>query len=213
MPHPPPYSCPPLVAGVLLAAGRSTRMGRPKQLLPWRGEPLVRHMARIALATRLCELVVVTGAVAEAVRAALADLPVRLVHNPAFAEGQSTSLRAGIRALAPSVEAAMILLVDQPLLQPATIDTLIAAWRPPWQIVAPRYAGQRGHPVVFARALFEQLCAIEGDRGARNLLQTHATTTLLVDVADAGVVLDMDTPDMYARLHRQGTEQGNGEVT
>lgn len=199
----PPGSCSSVIVGVLLAAGRSMRMGRPKQLLPWRGVPLVRHMAHIALATQLRELVVVTGAAAQAVHAALGDLPVRVVHNPAFEQGQSTSLRVGIQALPPGVDAAMVLLVDQPLLQPATIDALIAAWRPPWQIVAPRYAGQRGHPVLFARALFDQLCALQGDRGARNLLERYAAQSLLVDVTDGGVVLDMDTPDVYRRLHGQ----------
>ncbi|WP_052343808.1 nucleotidyltransferase family protein [Kallotenue papyrolyticum] len=203
----PPDSCSSVIVGVLLAAGHSTRMGQPKQLLPWHGVPLVRHMAHVALATQLRELVVVTGAAAEQVRAALADLPVQVVHNPDFDQGQSTSLRAGIQALPPGVDAAMVLLVDQPLLQPATIDALITAWRPPWQIVAPRYAGQRGHPVLFARALFEHLCAIQGDRGARNLLERYAGQSLLVDVSDAGVVLDMDTPEVYQRLHGQATQR------
>jgi molybdenum cofactor cytidylyltransferase len=190
-----------MITGILLAAGRSTRMGQPKLLLPWGNIQLVRHVAQIALRSVLDDLLVVTGHRAEHVQAALAGLPVTLVHNEAFLDGQSTSVRAGIAALSDDAEAAVILLADQPLLRSATIDALIKAYRahhPP--IVAPQYQGQRGNPVLFDRMLFPALLAIQGDQGARPVLQTHRQQIHLVDVADNGVLLDLDTPDAYQQL-------------
>jgi molybdenum cofactor cytidylyltransferase len=190
-----------MISGILLAAGRSSRMGQPKLLLPWGNIQLVRHVAQIALRSALDSLIVVTGHRAEHVQAALDGLPVTLVHNDAFLDGQSTSVRAGIAGLGANVEAALILLADQPLLQSSTIDALITTYRqhhPP--IVAPQYQGQRGNPVLFDRTLFAELNALHGDQGARPVLQVHAQQLHLVDVADEGVLLDLDTPDAYQKL-------------
>lgn len=190
-----------MITGILLAAGRSTRMGQPKLLLPWGDIQLVRHVAQIALRSTLAHVVVVTGHRAEHVQAALDGLPVTLVHNAAFLDGQSTSVRAGVAALGDDAQAAMILLADQPLLQPSTIDALIATYHERHaRIVAPQYRGQRGNPVLFDRALFGELEALQGDQGARPVLQAHAQHLQLVDVADEGVLLDLDTPDAYQQL-------------
>jgi molybdenum cofactor cytidylyltransferase len=190
-----------MISGILLAAGRSSRMGQPKLLLPWGNIQLVRHVAQIALRSALDSLIVVTGHRAEHVQAALDGLPVTLVHNDAFLDGQSTSVRAGIAGLGANVEAALILLADQPLLQSSTIDALIATYRQHQpRIVAPLYQGQRGNPVLFDRTLFAELNALHGDQGARPVLQVHAQQLHLVDVADEGVLLDLDTPDAYQKL-------------
>lgn len=188
------------ITGILLAAGRSERMGQPKLLLPWRGARLVRHVAERALHSQLDDLVVVVGHLSGEVLTALDGLPVRVAHNAAFREGQSTSLRAGLAALDSQAGAAMMLLADQPLLQVATINALIEAYRQQRAvIVAPRFAGQRGNPVLFDRALFPELAAITGDQGAREVLETHARAVSLVDVADHGVLIDVDTPDAYRK--------------
>ena len=198
-----------MIAGVLLAAGRSERMGQPKLLLPWQGVPLIRHMAQIALASELDELIVVTGHRAQHMAAALAELPLRLVHNAQFLDGQSTSLRAGIAALAPEVEAAVVLLADHPLLQPATIDALLACYRrADAPLAVPRYEGRRGNPVLFGRALFGELLEITGDQGARAVVKAHAAQIAWVDVADEGILLDLDTPDMYAQLADRVPQEG-----
>jgi len=190
-----------MITGILLAAGRSTRMGQPKLLLPWGRVQLVQHVAQTALRSALDHLIVVTGHRAEHVEAALAGLPVTPVHNAAFLDGQSTSVRAGIAALDANVEAAMVLLADQPLLQPSTIDALIAEYHQHQPlIVAPQYHGQRGNPVLFDRTLFSELGALQGDQGARPVLQAHRQQMHLVDVADEGVLLDLDTPDNYQQL-------------
>jgi molybdenum cofactor cytidylyltransferase len=190
-----------MITGILLAAGRSTRMGQPKLLLPWGNIQLVRHVAQIALRSLLDEIIVVTGHQALHVEAVLEDLPLTVVHNAVFFQGQSTSVRAGIAALNNDVQAAMILLADQPLLQPSTIDALIHVYREHQPlIVAPRYNGQRGNPVLFDRTLFVELAALQGDQGARPVLQANRQHLHLVDVADEGVLLDLDTPDTYQQL-------------
>lgn len=189
-----------MITGVVLAAGRSQRMGQPKLLLPWRGHSIVRAVVETALRSRLDRVVVVTGYRAEHVAAALESLPIDLIPNDSFLDGQSTSLHAGITA-AGTAAAIVVLLADQPLVQPATIDALIAAFeRDGSPIVVPRYHGQRGNPVLLARPLFPELLAIEGDQGARPVLQAHADQVAWIDVDDLGVTLDIDTPDGYARL-------------
>jgi molybdenum cofactor cytidylyltransferase len=198
-----------MIAGVLLAAGRSQRMGQPKLLLPWRGEPLVRFMARQALQTRLDELVVVVGHRAEHVIAALDGLPLKIVRNEHFLDGQSTSLSTGIGAVSPATSAALVLLADQPLLKPATIDALIDRYltaRP--LIVAPRIEGRRGNPVLFDRTLFAALQTITGDQGARSVLKAHEHAICWVDTTDGGILLDIDTPETYSQLvERNQTDQ------
>lgn len=190
-----------MISGIVLAAGRSQRMGQPKLLLPWNGVPLVRHVTQIALGSRLDQVIVVTGHRVAHVSAALSDLPLQLVHNEAFLDGQSTSLRAGIAALSVETEAAVVLLADQPLLRSTTIDALIDCYRQHQPlIVVPRYAGKRGNPVLFARELFPALQMISGDQGARQVIREHQDQVQWLDTTDEGVVLDVDTPDMYQRL-------------
>ncbi len=159
------------VAGILLAAGASRRMGQPKLLLPWNGMPLVRHAAVTALAAGLDQLVVVTGFRSEHVVAALDGLGLTTVHNAEWLDGQSSSLRAGVAAVAEA-DAAIVLLSDQPLLRASTIALLIDTYRRTSAVlVAPRYGGRRGNPVLFDRSLFKALQAIEGDRGAREVIE------------------------------------------
>lgn len=201
-----------MITGILLAAGRSQRMGQPKLLLPWHGVPLVRHVARLALRSGIDELIVVLGHRAAHVDAALAALPLRIVQNEDFLEGQSTSLRAGLAALSDTAEAVIVLLADQPLLQPATIDALIACYREHAPlIVVPRYSGQRGNPVLFAQPLFPALQMITGDQGARAVIQEHRDRVQWLDTIDEGVLLDLDTPDMYQQLiEREADSSADG---
>jgi molybdenum cofactor cytidylyltransferase len=189
------------IAGVILAAGGASRMGRPKQLLDWGGRPLVRVAAEQALASRLDTLLVVVGAASAEVGAALAGLPLRIVPCPEYASGQSASLRAGIAALGPEVAAALVLLADQPFVTAAIIDRLIAEWRATAApIVAPAYRGVRGNPVLFARALFPELLAVTGDRGARQVIASDPARVATVPFDDDRPLADIDTPEEYERL-------------
>ncbi len=191
--------------GILLAAGTSSRMGRPKQLLDWGGIPLVRHVAEQALASQMTGLVIVIGAAANAVRAALAGLdgPVLIVENPDYASGQASSLRAGLGALPSTARAALVLLVDQPLVTPGLLDKLIAAYgeHPASLALIPCYKGRRGNPVLLASGLFSELQGLVGDVGARDVLAAHAAEVVKIAVDDPAVEADMDTPEDYRGMH------------
>lgn len=190
-----------MIAGIVLAAGLSRRMGRPKLLLPVEdGTALVRVAVESVLAARLDPVVVVLGAEADAVAAALGGLPVRTTVNPRYADGQSTSLRAGVDALGPGVEAVVVALGDQPLPDPTLIARLVEAYRATTRpIVVPRYRDGRGNPVLFSAALFEELRTVEGDQGGRSLIARDAGRVAEVRV-DAAMPADVDTPEDYARL-------------
>jgi molybdenum cofactor cytidylyltransferase len=187
------------VAGIILAAGASRRMGRSKQLLLWRGKPFVCHVARIALEAGLSPVVIVTGAEADAVRAALADLPVEIVHNPDWAEGQSTSVRTGLQGLPPETTAAVFLLADQPHIPVALVRALLEQHvqnRTP--LVAPMIDGQRGNPVLFDRSTFPDLMSLHGDAGGRLVFSRYPITC--VPWNDPNLLLDVDTLEDYERL-------------
>ena len=200
-------SAPERVAGIILAAGAATRMGLPKQLLDWGGQALVRVAAEVALAAQLRPVLVVAGSALREVTAALAGAPVQIVPNPAFAAGQSTSLRAGVAALPLDVDAAVVLLGDQPFVTLAIVERLVAEWRATGSpIVAPVYAGQRGNPVLFARQVFPELLAIQGDQGARQVLAADPSRVRPVAFDDARPLADIDTPEDYEQLRNQESE-------
>ena len=189
------------VAALVLAAGASSRMGRPKQLLDWEGRPLVRAAAEVALAARLDPLRVGGGGAQTAVADALAGLSLRIISNPEYAAGQSTSLRAGIAALGQDADAVVVLLGDQPFVTAAIVQQLVAEWHASAaMIVAPTYAGQRGNPVLFARAVFPELLAVQGDQGARAVLAADRARLRLVAFDDPRPLADIDTPEDYERL-------------
>jgi molybdenum cofactor cytidylyltransferase len=199
-----------MISAVVLAAGLASRMGRPKQLLRIGGETLVRRAARTALAAGVDETIVVIGAAADEVGAELADLQVRAVVNPRYAEGQSTSLRAGIQALSPWSEAVVVLLVDQPLLRSEVVAGLISTFRHTGApLVRPLYAGRRGNPVLFAAALYPELASVQGDAGARDVVRRHEAQAALVPFEDAHAQLDVDTWQEYEAV-RALAEGGGG---
>ena len=184
---------------VVLAAGGSSRMGRAKGLLPFLGRTLVEHAARVALASGASEVVVVIGAEAPAMRARLAGLPVRIVHNDAWAEGMGGSLRAGIAALSTGVASAVVALADQPRMAPAHLRALAAHLETEGvPIVASLYDGVLGAPCAFARGEFPRLLALSGDVGARHLIRSGDAP--VATLAFAGANFDVDTPAEYAAL-------------
>jgi molybdenum cofactor cytidylyltransferase len=186
------------VAAVVLAAGRSTRMGGPNKLLAEvAGKPLVRIAAEQALASRASPVIVVTGHDRERVELALRGLDVRLVHNPDFADGLGTSLRAGIAAVPAEANAAIICLGDMPQVDAGLIDRLIAAFDPTKGALAvmPTIDGERGNPVLWSRRFFRDLMAIEGDIGARHLIGRYGEAVVEVPVTGRGALTDVDTPE------------------
>jgi molybdenum cofactor cytidylyltransferase len=191
------------IAAVVLAAGRSTRMGAVnKMIAEIGGKPLVRIAAEQALASRASPVIVVTGHQREQVEAALAGLPVRFVHNQDYAAGLGTSLKAGIAAVAEDADGAIICLGDMPQVDAALIDRLIAAFDPERGalIVVPSIDGRRGNPVVWSRRFFHELMQIQGDIGARHLISTYAEAVAEVPVAGEAALTDVDTPESLSAV-------------
>jgi molybdenum cofactor cytidylyltransferase len=191
------------IAAIVLAAGRSTRMGTANKLLAdVDGRPMVRVAVEAALASEAQRVLVVTGHQPDAVRAALAGLDVALVGNSDFAMGLSTSLKAGIRAVPRECTGALVLLGDMPRIEAAHLDAMIAAFASEAgaAIVVPTHEGQRGNPVLWPAELFGEMLALEGDMGARSLLARHAQQVREIDLGTDAVLMDIDTPEALARL-------------
>jgi molybdenum cofactor cytidylyltransferase len=186
------------IAAVVLAAGRSRRMGGPNKLVAeLGGKPLVRRVTEEVLSSRARPVIVVTGHQRERVEAALDGLPLKKVHNPSFAEGLSTSLKAGLAALPPDVDGAIVCLGDMPQVSADLIDRLIGAFDPERAalIVVPTFEGKRGNPVLWSRRFFHELGALEGDVGARHLIGQFPDAVTEVPVTGQGAFFDIDTPE------------------
>jgi molybdenum cofactor cytidylyltransferase len=182
------------VGAIVLAAGGSVRMGQPKQLLPIDGQPMVRRVTGVVCEAGLAQVVVVVGAQAEAVTQALDGLPAEIVVNEEWATGLSRSVKVGLGALQPEVQAALLILADQPALTASLLQLLVARYQATQApIVAPVFQGRRGNPVLFDRVLFPELLAVEGDQGGRAVIARHKDQVESVVVDQAAVLLDVDT--------------------
>jgi molybdenum cofactor cytidylyltransferase len=188
------------VAAIVLAAGQSRRMGSNKMMADIVGVPMISRAVDAALASKASPVVVVTGHEAERVRAALSDRNVTFAHNPHYAEGLSTSLRAGLDALPADIDGAIIALGDMPSVTPAHLDRLIAAFDPDGgaAICVPTFNGKRGNPVLWAKAYFPEMREVAGDVGARHLIGAHGEDIREVAMPDTGVLEDLDTPAALA---------------
>ena len=179
----------------------STRLpGKP--LLEIGGKPLVRIAAEQAVASHARPVIVVTGHEREKVEAVLKGLPVRFVHNPDYAEGLGTSLKAGIGAVPEDADAAIVCLGDMPQVDAALINRLIAAFEPERGalVVVPSIQGRRGNPVVWSRRFFHDLMSIQGDVGARHLIGSYAEAVVEVPVAGEAALVDVDTPESLSAV-------------
>ncbi|MGI4872839.1 MAG: nucleotidyltransferase family protein [Janthinobacterium lividum] len=188
---------------LLLAAGSSSRLARPKQLLPYQGHTLLRHAAEVAAASPCRPLVLVTGALHDELLPEIEGLPFHVVRNDAWADGMGGSIAAGLAELETAaevhnVDAVVVMLCDQPLLTPDIIGELIVQFQATGQpVVASSYAGVQAVPALFSRAVFPQLLALRGASGARELLQQYAH---LPAVDFPGGATDVDTEAQYAAL-------------
>lgn len=197
------------VSAILLAAGLAKRMGRNKLLLPLGDGTVIRKTARALCDSKASEVILVTGAAEEATREALRGLDLRFAHNPRYAEGQSTSMIAGLRAAAETADAYLFALGDQPLLTPRVVDDMISlhASRPDALVVAPRFAGRRGNPALFSAALREELLRTSGDEGGRRIIRRLEAESpeklVFLDLPDGDMFLDIDTERDYERMRRK----------
>jgi molybdenum cofactor cytidylyltransferase len=196
-----------MIPGVVLAAGESSRMGRPKALLAAasHGESFLDRMTRILHEGGVEEIIVVIGREADVIRRELPAIPrqLRVVHNPHYAQGQLSSLLAGLDAAdKPGVRAVLVTPVDLPLLSSGTVRAVLDAYRDSKGkalVVRPEMRGRHGHPVVFDRALFGELRRADPQAGARIVVHAHSADVLNVHVDDEGAFIDIDTPDDYNR--------------
>jgi molybdenum cofactor cytidylyltransferase len=189
------------VAAIVLAAGRSTRMAprnKLRELL--RGEPVVNHVVRAALKCGAELVIVVTGYKAECIEEVLRGLTVKVVHNTDYAQGLSTSLRIGLKALPPNTDGALILLGDMPEIEASDLDMLISAFHDRQSICIPVREGRRGNPVLWGAAYFAEMMALSGDVGAQQLLARHAEHVIEVPVSSDGIFVDVDTISDIERL-------------
>lgn len=191
----------PRIAALILAAGQSRRMGEANKLLAdIGGRPMVAHVAEAAKASQADPVVAVLGHEAGHVRAALAGRDILFAENPDYAEGISSSLKAGLKALPRGVEGVLVCLGDMPRVTAGQIDRLIEAFNPleGRAICVPTFNGKRGNPVLFARRFFEEMEAVSGDVGARHLIGQAPELVCEVEMEDRGVLLDIDTPEALA---------------
>jgi molybdenum cofactor cytidylyltransferase len=204
-----------MVSVVVLAAGMSTRMGRNKLLLTFRDKPLVVHAVDTLLASKAGEIIVVLGHESQKVWDQLEDYAgpvsnggqrrlVRLVKNPDYRDGLSTSVRTGVQAVSPEAEAIMIYLADQPLLEPADVDRIIAAFATAKvndkMIVVPFFKGERGNPVLLDASLRDSILGIVGDVGCKGVIKRYPEKVYAIEMENDHVVRDVDDAQAYERL-------------
>ena len=196
------------IAGIVLAAGRSARMApRNKLLAPIGGMPMIRRVAASVLESGVSSVIVVTGYEADRIVDALNGLDVTIVTNPSYADGLSTSLKAGLEAVSPTADGALICLGDMPEVEVPVVQALLAAFTGPVAICVPAHRGQRGNPVLWGRNYFADMMALTGDAGAKPLMARHANRLIEVEVATDSIFEDVDSPADLARLKQRGANR------
>lgn len=190
------------IAAIILAAGGASRMGQPKLLLPWKGQPLIRHAVEVALEAGLGPVIVVTGSNVSEIAAALAGTDVQLVYNPDWSKGQSTSVKQGVNSLPEQTRAVVFLLGDQPFVSVDLLQALVTRYlETSPKILAPFVNGKRSNPVIFDRSVFPLFQQLEGDKGARSLFEQYPPAA--IPWTDERILLDIDTPEDYQNLQNK----------
>lgn len=197
------------LAGIVLAAGESRRMGQPKQLLPFGEHTILERVVDTLLTAGVGEVVVVLGHLADRVRAVLGDRPVRAVVNASYRQGMLSSVKCGVRAVGAGCEAVLIALGDQPHIEGAVVSEVMRAYRAgDAGIVIPRYGDKNGHPIIINLQKYrEAITNLPEDAGLNALMQEHADDVRLIDVATEDIIRDIDVPDDYTRELARFTER------
>lgn len=193
-----------MISAIVLAAGQAARFGQCKQLVQLGEKTLVEHVLDTVNASAVDDIVVVLGAHADEIRRRVKFRRERVVINPEYAVGMSTSIHAGLRALEPSTDAAIIVLADQPFVSPQTLNRLADEYRTKKAAaVVPTYHGARGNPVLVDKSLFPEMLELRGDIGFRAIFQKDPDSILKVPVDDVGIVTDIDTREDFDDLARR----------
>lgn len=194
-----------MIVAVVLAAGESSRMGRPKALLPIGGKIFIATILTALRQTRIAKILVVLGHKAEEMKPHIEPWPVTILINPDYRKGQLSSLQVAVRyllesALSASVDGVLVHLVDHPYLNPALVDRMIESFYASGKlIVVPRHGSRHGHPVIFSASLFHELLEAPLDQGARTVVNAHRDDTFELETDEAGITIDIDTPDEYRK--------------
>jgi molybdenum cofactor cytidylyltransferase len=190
-----------MISAIILAAGMSSRMGRPKQLLNVGNSTLIRIVTENVLVSNVDEVIVVTGCKQKEVNAAINDLPVKVIFNPCYKAGQGTSLALGVKSISESTSAFLVFMVDQPLISASLIDMLIGEFKKRRCLVLrPVCKGLPGHPVIFSNSLSAELKDLKGDEGARQMLKKLEDKVEYFPVRDEAVIFDIDTPEDFKKF-------------
>jgi molybdenum cofactor cytidylyltransferase len=191
-----------MIAGLILAAGESSRMGNDKAALAYRGRTFLEAVVQALGEADIARTVVVLGHHAEDLRRHIRIEPAQVVINPDYKLGQTSSLQAGLRSLmADDLEAILLCLVDHPAVSAETVRALVAGFRQSGApIVIPTYKGRRGHPVLIGRQVFDELLNLPSGIGADSVVRRRRPTTHFVEVEDEGILVDVDDPESYQRL-------------
>jgi len=195
-----------MIVAVVLSAGESSRMGQAKALLPIAGQTFIERIVGALKDGGIERIVVVLGFDADELRRQVAHLPVEVLVNPNYQLGQLSSLQVAVRHLqsARDCDGMMVHLVDHPYIAPKLVQLMLQRFDgSQYCIIVPRHRGKRGHPVIFARSLFDELLSAPLDQGAKAVVNAHRQRTLEIDTDDVGITLDIDTPDLY-RQHVKG---------
>lgn len=195
-----------MIVAVVLSAGESSRMGRPKALLPIDGQTFIEKIVGALKQTQIGKVIVILGHNAVEMRRRIEPLPVEILINPDYKLGQLSSLQAAVRHLETQTDCdgMLVHLVDHPYIDPVLVERMIQHFYETKKlIVVPRYGTKRGHPVIFSRKLFDELLAAPMDQGAKAVVNAHRDDTLEIDTQDSGVTVDIDTPELY-RHHVKG---------
>lgn len=189
-----------MISGIILAAGESKRMGRIKQFLPWRGTTILQQVVNSATKSNLDIVLIVLGYHADEIASGLSSSRAKIAVNDHFTMGMSSSLKCGIGQAPQNSDAYMILLGDEPLVGAGIINLLIARYRSGRHgIVMPIYESRRGHPVIFGRKYRDELLALDGEVGAREVIHKHPEDTLQVMMSSENILVDIDTNEDYER--------------
>jgi len=188
-----------MIVGILLAAGEASRMGKPKQLLPYQGQTLIHHAVMSLLHAPCDRIIVVLGAHDDSVRPGLTHLPVKIIYNPNWKEGMSSSIKTGMTLVPENADAVMISLVDQPKVDANWLSTLLVARkRQESKLVVTDYGDKLGVPALFSTPWLPSLRSLEGEYGARDLIRNNQDQALALPFA--GAAQDIDTPEDYQQL-------------
>lgn len=195
-----------MIVAVVLAAGESSRMGRPKALLPIDGQTFIERIVAALKQTKVGKIIVILGHNASELEAKISHLPVHILINTDYKQGQLSSLQLAVRYLQADADCdgMLVHLVDHPYLAPALVEEMIGCfYATKKRIVVPKFHGKRGHPVIFSNALFGELLSAPMGEGAKAVVNAHRAETLEIDTQEEGIAVDIDTPELYQRHVRR----------